>query len=77
MKQRTAKQMMMESLDQLDDATEAMLIIAHKDGTISWHNTVDTLHTNLGLVNYVETLIRRAIVDVRDLQFEDMPETLH
>lgn len=61
MKERSAKEMVMENIDELVDAEDAMLIITHKDGVISWHKTVDKISANLGMVSYVKVCLEEEI----------------
>jgi hypothetical protein len=61
MKERSAKEMIADTLDELKDAEDAMLIIAHSDGSISWHETRDRISTNLGLVSYVKVCLEEEV----------------
>jgi len=61
MKERSAKEMIADTLDELKDAEDAILIISHSDGSISWHGTRDRLSTSLGLVSYVKVCLEDEI----------------
>ena len=38
-----------------------MLIIAHSDGSISWHECRDRISANLGLVSYVKVCLEEEV----------------
>lgn len=71
MNKRNAKQMVTDNLEEMEDATEAMLIIVHADGTIGLHSTTDRLHQKLGMVRYAETVIEQQIREQPDVKFEE------
>lgn len=73
---RTAKQMVMANLDMLDDATEAILIIAHGDGTLSNHSTTDSLHVQVGLVRSIELRLEESVRRADAIPFVDPVEVL-
>ena len=76
MKERSAKQMVADTLDELKDAEYAMLIISHGDGSISWHQTRDRLSIALGLVDYVKVCIEENIRHSSAIDEGPMPKEL-
>jgi hypothetical protein len=78
MKERSAKEMVMENIDELVDAEDAMLIITHKDGSISWHETRNRISMNLGLVSYVKVCLEEEVRQTSEIDEQPMPkEVLH
>jgi hypothetical protein len=76
MKERSAKEMIADTLDELKDAEDAMLIISHSDGSISWHQTRDRLSIALGLVDYVKVCIEENIRHSSAIEEPLMPKEL-
>ncbi len=76
MKERSAKEMIADTLDELKDAEDAMLIISHSDGSISWHRTRDRLSTSLGLVSYVKVCVEENIRHSKAMDDLPMPKEL-
>ena len=76
MKERSAKEMIADTLDELKDAEDAMLIISHRAGSISWHQTRDRLSIALGLVDYVKVCIEENIRHSSAIDEEPMPKEL-
>ena len=76
MKERSAKEMIADTLDELKDAEDAMLIISHSDGSISWHQTRDRLSIALGLVDYVKVCIEENIRHSSAIEEGPIPKEL-
>lgn len=75
---RTATKLVMDTMHELADAEEAMLIVVHASGDISWHTTTDRLHANAGIVRYVEIQLDEKIRRADDVTDEPLPaETTH
>jgi hypothetical protein len=74
MEERSAKQMIMANLDVLDDATEAVLIVAHSDGSISNHHTTDVLHVQLGLVRTTELQLEEKVRNAERIPYAEDAE---
>jgi deoxyxylulose-5-phosphate synthase len=76
MAERSAKEMVIGCLDELKNAEEAMLIIVHNDGTISWHETTGKITSNLGLVSYVKVCLEDEIRMTSEIGKSPAPKEL-
>ena len=59
---RTSSETLMTALEDVEDAQAVMIIVRHNDD-ITWNGTSDSLSEKLGLVEFVATCIRQAIIE--------------
>ena len=59
---RSPTETLMAALEDVEDAQAVMIIIRHDDD-ITWNGTSDSLSEALGLVEFVSTCIRQAIIE--------------
>jgi hypothetical protein len=76
MQHRSGKKMIIDTMSELEDAKDALLIIQHSDGTIGWHSMTDLLSSKLGLLRYVEICIDQNIRESPDVAFAEEKETV-